>query len=196
MRYTITLLVSIIIPLLCQGQTLLPDTIQFSQLRHTLLDQKRVLFSDTNYSTGKLFSMWNYSDGTPTAIHNYYNMQGGLLVEPQSEIRYPAVCSTDTNFLIVVSSVVNSLIDSIPLSSLSGRHDYKNPLFGLSLHYDVCAPSRVKHIAGTTRSYHETFPDWTDKSGGAFGFISRTGGVDSVFADGNKRRVYFPENIT
>gem|GEM_PF-2410589 len=196
MRYTITLLVSIIIPLLCQGQTLLPDTIQFSQLRHTLLDQKRVLFSDTNYSNGKLFSMWNYSDGTPTAIHNYYNMQGGLLVEPQSEIRYPAVCSTDTNFLIVVSSVVNSLIDSIPLSSLSGRHDYKNPLFGLSLHYDVCAPSRVKHIAGTTRSYHETFPDWSDKSGGAFGFISRTGGVDSVFADGNKRRVYFPENIT
>lgn len=192
LTHILPILLGMVSPIALFSQSLLPDTIPFSSLRHTLLDEGRVIFSDTSYRNGKIFSMWNYCDGTPTAIHNYYHMQGGLLVEPQSEMQYPAVCSTDTNFLVVVSSVVNCMIDSIPLSSLSGRHDYKNPFFGLSLHYDVCAPSRSKSIAGTTKSYRETYPDWTDNSGGAFGFLTRTHGKDSMFADGNKRRVYYP----
>jgi len=146
----------------------------------------KFIFSDTAYQSGKVHLMWNNANGMPHTIDEYYHMNARLGdIETDVSKSPQSLCVRDTNFLMTTRAIFSSAS-----GGHSGGRSHNNPLFGISLHYDVCAPSRTRLIPGTSASYDETYPDWSDMSGGAFGFLSRNSGYDSVFADGNKQRVY------
>lgn len=153
----------------------------------------RFFFSDTSYHTGKTHLMWNNANGVPHTIDEYYHINARLGdIETDVSKSPQSLCVRDTNYHLTLRSIFNLNADG----AHSGARSHNNPLYGIALHYDVCAPNRTRSIPGTNASYQETYPDWTDPSGGAFGFLSRNSGTDSVFADGNKQRVYRANTIS
>ena len=166
------------------AQNTLPDSVNFSTISIPSIMQGRLIFSDTSYSNGRLFNIWNHGDGSPTNLNKYYHMQGSYNYKGHREIANPSVCFSDTSYLQLLFGYQGT--SKLDRTTLTTRND-KNLGFGIAVHYDVCAPNRTKTVAGTSTSYQETYPDWTDNSGGAFGFLTRNSGIDSVFADGNKR---------
>ncbi|MFN9340271.1 MAG: hypothetical protein ACK6BZ_12370, partial [Candidatus Kapaibacterium sp.] len=137
--------------------------------------------------------MWNNANGVPHTIDEYYHINARLGdIETDVSKSPQSLCVRDTNYHLTLRSIFNLNADG----AHSGARSHNNPLYGIALHYDVCAPNRTRSIPGTNASYQETYPDWTDPSGGAFGFLSRNSGYDSVFADGNKQRVYRANTIS
>ena len=171
------------------AQNTLPDSVNFSTISIPSIMQGRLIFSDTSYSNGRLFNIWNHGEGSPTNLNKYYRMQGSYNYKGHREIANPSVCFSDTSYLQLLFGYQGT--SKFDRTTLTTRND-KNLGFGLAVHYDVCAPNRAKTVAGTNTSYQETYPDWTDNSGGAFGFLTRNSGTDSVFADGNKREWKLP----
>lgn len=173
----------------CFSQNTVPDPIDFSNYTLSSAMNGRLLFSDTSYKTGKLLNMWNNGTGAPTKMNEYYRMHGALSPVPHHELLSPSICFSDTSYLHMLHGFIDSLFSlAAPNSS--------NPAFGMAFHYDVCAPNRIRTVAGTSTSYAETYPDWSDSSGGAFGFLTRNSGYDSVFSDGNRRRIYTPSGTS
>lgn len=164
------------------AQNTLPDSVNFSTISIPSIMQGRLIFSDTSYSNGRLFNIWNHGEGSPTNLNTYYRMQGSYNYKGHREIANPSVCFSDTSYLQLLFGYGSNNM-AVTLTQKGAA----NIGFGIALHYDVCAPNRTKTVAGTNTSYQETYPDWTDNSGGAFGLLTRNSGSDSVFADGNKR---------
>ena len=160
------------------AQSNLPTPINFPA-DFTMPTGNKFIFSDTSYKPARSILLWNSAAGSTTSLNNYYRINGSLNIIPNDEVHRPLVCNSDTSYLRILNG-------RFP-NGLTGSHDHTNPLYGIALHYDVCAPNRTKTVAGTSASYQETYPDWTDPSGGGFGFLTRNSGTDSVFADGNKR---------
>jgi hypothetical protein len=175
------------------AQNTLPDSVNFSTITIPSIMQGRLMFSDTSYSNGRLFNIWNHGEGSPTNLNKYYRMQGSYNFQGHREIANPSVCFSDTSYLQLLFGYQSS--QKLRRTTLTARNS-SNLGFGIALHYDVCAPNRSRTVAGTNTSYQETYPDWTDPSGGAFGFLTRNSGADSVFADNNKRRVYHPSTTS